>query len=810
MSDVISFNILLLQDKKKLTDKAFLQHKEQKMGKRFFYTTIIIIAVVVSLPTTAQQQYGSAIYQGPPVLPSWRTQQCQQWTKLFGEWNNEQLSAMQPAADGGFVLAGHNDGLPANPLWIVKTDANGLQQWYNSYAQASYSQTRSLQLTADGGYILAGYTQTTDRDHEVWILKLNSSGGFQWQKNFGGANRDEAYCISLTSDGGYIVSASTLSADGDVQGGAAGGFNYWILKLDSDGNLQWQKKLEANQRPYAVKQTNDGGYIIAGDSPTYFNLAVSSNDPYDEGAFNIIKLNTSGDFVWQVTLGTHKLDGAYDIIQAGDGNYVAAGYTNNSNSLTGDNFDGLIVKISPSGNILWQTRVDYTVNDEIKNIRQTADGGFIFCGSTVYQWNDWYGTYDPSDFWVGKIDAAGQLVWQGALAGEREGAALAVAPTSDGGYAVAGSCLLPDNAAMGIAANLDYLLIKLTPGCVLKQVSGHYTQKRHVPYPIGTNRYARSVTANTGTPVIFKDEQERLIASVISAGSSPVGGEVTSAVWVDTVQSTSYLRRHYQITPDENATTATGIVKLYFSQQDFDEYNRVVSNDKKLPVSPVDMAGIANFRIIKYGGTSNNETGLPDSYNSGATLILPDEMELIWNSASEIWEASFPVSGFSGFFATDAVTAAVALPVTFGAINAFLKDGVLTVNWTTEKESNNAYYLVEASTDGTRFKTISGKILTLAKDGSSEKSLHYSFSDAYAGVFGASAFLLLSLMGCRNRRLWKNIYIFSALLIFSAVACNKSSRDLLKVGNSDIFVRIVQTDKDGTQTYSKTVKVIHQ
>lgn len=779
----------------------------------FFHIVVITVAVVASLQVSAQVQYSSPIYWGPYILPSWRTQQCQQWAKLFGEWNNEQLSAMQPTADGGFVLAGNSDAASNYPLWIIKTDANGTQQWHNNYARATFSEIRSLQLTADGGYILAGYTQTTDRDNEVWILKLNSSGGFQWQKTFGGSGRDEAYCISLTSDGGYIVAASTSSGDGDVQGGAEGGFNYWILKLDNGGNLQWQNKLEAFQRPYAIKQTTDGSYIIAGDSPTYFNLTANPDDPSDESAFNVIKLNSSGNFIWQLSLGTYKMDAAYDIIQTSDGNYVAGGYTNNFDPVTGDNLDGLVVKISPAGNILWQTRTDHTINDQIRNIRQTANGGYVFCGSADYSWNNWYGTYDPSDYWAGTLDAAGQLLWQGAFGGEREGSALGIVPTADGGYVVAGSYVVPDNIALGIAANLDYLLIKLTPGCTLQQVSGHYKIKQYVPVwqTSGPSAQKRSVAAlqenAAATEVLFRDSLNRLIASVTSGGNYPVEGDVTATVWVDINQPATYLRRHYEITPDENAATATGTVKLYFSQDDFNEYNRLASADRKLPSSGSDAAGIANFRIVQYSGVSNGESGLPGSYTGSSTVIVPNAM--VWKNSEQIWEVSFDVNGFSGFFATDAVTAGSSLPVVFGAIDAFVKDGTLTVNWESLKETNNAYYQVEVSTDGKTFTAISDKIFTKAKGGNSDGPLHYQFTGKHTALV-ALAILLLSMASGFNKRKPLLLLAFTALgCILLVPSCKKNNNDLLYNTGKKLYIRVMQVDKDGAKSYSKIITAVH-
>lgn len=788
------------------------------MKKRFLQIVSWIIATLLSLPTMAQTQY-----VGPSVLPSWTTQQCHQWVKRYGAWNHERLSAMQPTAEGGFIMAGQSSSSSNSLLWIVKTDANGNEEWNNSYTRAYYSEARYIQQTADGGYIVAGYTGSQNSSKDFWILKTDANGAVQWEKTFGGSNDDEAYSIYPTKENGvangYIVAGTTSSDDGDVTGGAEGWFNYWVVKLDMNGNLVWQKKLEANQRPYSIKQTNDGGYIIAGDSPTYYNQVANPNDPYDEGAFNVIKLNASGGFQWQLSLGTYRLDAASDIIQTSDGNYIAAGYTTSATEAAG--LDGLAVKIGTSGNILWYKEIDYTDRDELKSIRETADGGFAFCGITIYPWNDFYGTYDPFDFWLGKLDASGQLVWQSAWGNQDENEALAIVPTADGGYVIAGTTLVASNPDLGISANLDYLLLKLAPGCMIQQVSGHYKAKKTVIACCGHGSVAnsptpkRSVAASlanntAGTPVLFTDSLNRWIATVTSGGSNPVGGDVEATVWVDINQSPLYIRRHYEITPENDAATATGTITLYFSQEDFNAYNQLVDASKKLPTAPNDAAGKANFRIVKYSGVSAGQDGLPGAYTGGSTVIDPDDNNIVWNSSRQIWEISFDVTGFSGFFATNAITADGALPVTFGAIYAYIKDGLLTINWTAETETSNAYYMVEASTDGKNFTAISDKILSQAEDGNSSTALQYSFTKSYALLQGMAIAFFVLMTGCsrKNRKIAACMVVIGCFTL--ALSCKKGNTGIESSMDKKLFIRIAQVDKDGTKRYSKIIAVSNE
>ncbi len=768
-----------------------------------YFAVFIFAALFLPAETAIGQKYYH-VYAPSPALPSWSTQYCRQWVKSYGSWNNEWVSAMQPTSDGGFIMAGYSTGLPNTRLWVVKTDADGNTIWQNNYGGSNSVEARSIQQTAEGGYIMAGYKESGTREKDFWIVKTDAGGNVQWEKTLGGTGRDDAYTIVQTNDNGYIVAGTTESGDEDVVGGASGWYNYWVVKLNSSGNLVWQKKLEASQRPYSIRQTNDGGYIIAGDSPTYFNQTPGPDDPYDEGAFFVLKLNASGDFQWQLSLGTYRLDGAFDIILTSDGNYVAAGYTTSVTNTQDQDWNGLIVKISPAGNVLWQTQVDFSLRDEIRSIRETADGGFIFCGNTDYLWNNQYGTYDPTDFWVGKLDANGQLVWQGALGSPYEDAAVAIAPTGDGSYAIAGTVLTRANPDLGIPANNDYLLVKLEPGCTIQQYNGRYRQTGNIVHVRGSRNSSARSNEEDGTSFLFRDELNRLMATVTSAGDSPLGGNVTTTAWVDMDQSPRYVRRHYEITPDDAAATATGTVTLYFSQADFDTYNNMAGADRKLPANPGDAAGKANFRIVKYSGASGNDDGLPESYSGGLAVIDPDDVNIVWNSSLQIWEVTFDVTGFSGFFATDAITSESPLPVTFTAIEAFIKEGILIVNWTVGNETNNAWYLVETSADGKNFEVVSDKILSKAQNGDSSATLKYSFIKSYSLLQGMAALLVLVVgLGRKNRKAAVCIAVISCLAF--TLSCRELTADIESRADKKLYVRIVQVDEDGSRNYSRIV-----
>src|SRR5215831_12367094 len=135
--------------------------------------------------------------------------------------------------------------------------------WQKSFGGSLGEIATSIKHTSDGGYIVAGYTLSDDGDvtgnhggFDYWIVKLNSSGIIEWQKSLGGSKDETAYAVDQTSDGGYIVAGYSDSTDGDVTGNH-GGYDYWIVKLNSSGSMEWQKSLggSADDECYSIKQT---------------------------------------------------------------------------------------------------------------------------------------------------------------------------------------------------------------------------------------------------------------------------------------------------------------------------------------------------------------------------------------------------------------------------------------------------------------------------------------------------------------------------------------------------------------------------
>ena len=205
-----------------------------------------------------------------------------QWQKTIGGTESDYAYSFEPTPDGGYIAAGYsysnNGDVSGNhgdaDAWIIKLSSSGTIQWQKLLGGSNEEIARSIQLTTDGGYIVAGSSKSNDGnvsgnhgDADAWVIKLNGSGTIQWQKTLGGSNEDIARSVLTTADGGYIVTGSAVSNNGDANGNH-GGQDTWIVKLSNNGSFQWQKSLggTANDLANSIQPTNDGGYIVAGQA----------------------------------------------------------------------------------------------------------------------------------------------------------------------------------------------------------------------------------------------------------------------------------------------------------------------------------------------------------------------------------------------------------------------------------------------------------------------------------------------------------------------------------------------------------------
>lgn len=360
-------------------------------------------------------------------------------------------------------------------FWIIRLDSEGGVIWQKSLGGDLADVANEIRETADGGFLVAGYARSSDGDvtgnhgsDDAWLVKFDASGTLEWQKCLGGTDSDYANSILQTPDGGYIIAGSTSSDNGDVSG-SHGSSDIWLVKTDASGNILWQHCYGGTLEEIAtaVKKTSDNGYIVAGYSNSNDGDLSSNAGGYD---YWIIKTDEMGNVEWQRSFGGSNWDWAYDIHQTLDGGYVVGGTTlSHDGEVVGSNgsWDFWILKLDALGNLQWQKCLGGSSSDRLYELAQTQGGTYIVSGSTNSDNGDVSGNHGDSDFWIAGIDETGNLFWQQCFGGAENDEPWSVSLTDDGGFIVAGLTESIDGDVMGFHGQEDYWILKFS--CVVTQ-----------------------------------------------------------------------------------------------------------------------------------------------------------------------------------------------------------------------------------------------------------------------------------------------------------------------------------------------------
>ena len=343
----------------------------------------------------------------------------------------------------------------ADPLKSGSSYEYARIRWQKCLGGSAFDRGSSIIQTNDGEYVVAGTVGSNDGDveggefhgaYDFWVAKLDNTGSIKWQKCFGGSDSDTAYSIQQTNDAGYILAGDTNSNDGDIAGGLHGDYDIWITKLSSFGVIEWQRCLGGSGKDTArsVRQTNDGGYIVAGW--TYSNDGdVVAAEHHGRADAWVVKLSDKGVIQWQKCLGGSDDDAAESISATNDGGFIVTGATySKDNDVKGKhnpnvrNSDLWVVKLNSAGTIQWQKCLGGSSNDWGYSIQQASDGGYIVGGKTWSDDGDVSENHGQFDSWIVKLDNAGAIQWQKSLGGSHTDEAYAIKQTGDGGFIIAG------------------------------------------------------------------------------------------------------------------------------------------------------------------------------------------------------------------------------------------------------------------------------------------------------------------------------------------------------------------------------------
>ncbi|GJQ59136.1 MAG: hypothetical protein D8M57_07175 [Candidatus Scalindua sp. AMX11] len=494
------------------------------------------------------------------------------WQKLYmgpnkSNWTRYGPCVIQPIdnngdgiSDDGYIVAGDTliDSLTKYDYLIMKLKSDGTIDWQKSYGGTGNDYPTSIQQTSDGGYIVLGYSDSfSTGDNDAWVLKLDKNGSVAWQRTYGGPHDDKARSIAQTTDGGYIVT-------GALQSSSVGSWDMWAFKLDSRGILVWERKY-GNADAFSIQQDSDGGYSMAGF--TYSGHAGGKD-------LRVVKFNPDGNLVWQKTYGGADDDRAKFIRQADDGGYIVAGNTESSGS---GGMDAWILKLNNDGTIAWQRTFGGRDNDSASSIWQTdddgdglADDGYVVAGYTDDSTRT---TYQDSDLWVFRIDPNGEI-----------GTSCNFITTSD---------LTSENSS-DLTTNTSVNTIETTITGKNSPLLEH-TNNLTVSTPYCSFTICEySISPQLGSFTIAGGEGD---VQVRAPGGCDWTARDNNTPWITVTQGSSGSGDgilHYSILPNDGMDTRTGRIYLY------DQAETIVQE------FAVTQTGLDDVWAKSYGGSSND------------------------------------------------------------------------------------------------------------------------------------------------------------------------------------------------------------
>lgn len=442
------------------------------------------------------------------------------WEKSYGGIHADYLFDALPTADYGFILAGssvsdktgnkEDDNHGDLDYWIWKMNEKGELDWQKSIGGNGFDLLQSIKATKDGGFILAGTSSSGSSFQkgedckgitDFWVIKLDAAGGEQWQRTIGGSGSDELLCAFQTKDGGYILGGSSssnpqtiLSTNPEGKSTATtkadlynkseksrGNMDYWIVKLNKEGGIEWQKTYGGEYADLlrSMEQTTDNGYILAGYSNSPISGEKADNNK-GAGDYWIIKINDLGEIQWQNTYGADGDDQLYVIHQTFDGGYIVGGNSDSKNALStqggivGNGTDFWLLKLDNEGNVDWSKTFDFGKVDILTSLVENTDktyliGGYAktetkqsLIGDVAKKAGIGKEKDGINDYIALKIDEKGEEFWNKTVGSGGEDILRKLIETRDGGYLMAGTS--NSNSSKDKNSNIgsnDFWVVKL-------------------------------------------------------------------------------------------------------------------------------------------------------------------------------------------------------------------------------------------------------------------------------------------------------------------------------------------------------------
>jgi predicted Rdx family selenoprotein len=404
--------------------------------------------------------------------------------KTLGGTKNDAFSSIKKTTDGGYIAVGYaqssdfdisNKNNDSYDYWVVKFDATNTIEWSKTFGGSDDDRARDILQLSDGSFLVTGFSRSTDLDvsvnsgnYDFWVVKINIDGTLVWEKSFGFSGADQSYIIKQTSDGNFLLGGSLDVTASGGQGNSktskrhAGG-DYWLLKIDTKGKKLWSRYYggQFTDTLLDISETENGNYILTGYSDSSDTDISNNLGEYD---FWIVKVNNTGDLIWERNFGGSQIDEAFSITKTTDNHFLIAGNTRSADkdvTLNNGSSDIWVIKISSDGTLIWERNFGGTSFDNANKIISAERGGFYVVGSSRSSDIDAASNFGNKDVWILKIDATGNLQWQKNIGGSNLDEASSVIELQNGSLIVSGESWSSDNDILENKGFSDGLIVVL-------------------------------------------------------------------------------------------------------------------------------------------------------------------------------------------------------------------------------------------------------------------------------------------------------------------------------------------------------------
>ncbi len=402
----------------------------------------------------------------------------------LGGTKNDVLQAVVKTNDGGYVTTGHtqsNNGDVINKsnegfdFWVLKFSDDNTLVWNKTYGGLGDDRASTIIQTSDNGFAVLGYSKSLENNtvsntasQDFWLLKLNEAGEVSWQKTFGFSGSDFGTKVIQTSDNGYLligvldVSASNGLGNLKISAKKHAGGDFWAIKLDASGNLQWSKFYGGSftEEPKDVVETTDGNFIIAGATDSNDIDIKNSQGSYD---FWVIKITSTGSLVWEKSYGGSQIDQARAIVATNDGNFMIVGDTRSTDKQVTENngdADVWLLKIDTNGGVIWQKSIGASAFDVARSMVKTKDNNYMIVGSSR-SLDKGFTNNGLNDGLLLNVDNQGNVLWQKTVGGDKIDFLYGITALNDGSFVAVGESNSNNKDVVSNKGFTDALIIKI-------------------------------------------------------------------------------------------------------------------------------------------------------------------------------------------------------------------------------------------------------------------------------------------------------------------------------------------------------------